>query len=128
MKARYRLDHLPPSVNALWRHSKGGKTYRTRDYQTWLNAEGWNLRAQLPSQPKFAGAVFVTAALRRPNATSDIDNRLKGIADLLQHIGAIANDKLIMGWNVFWSDDLPAGSAAEISIVDADAVSNRRAA
>ena len=124
MKARYKLAHLPPSVNHLWRHTKGGKTFRTRDYQTWLNGEGWNLKAQLPSQPRFDGPVYITCPMRRPRADADLDNRLKGIGDLLQSIGAIANDKLIMGWNCWWSDDLPAGVAAEISIVGADPVAD----
>lgn len=67
------------------------------------------------------GPVYVTIAMRRPSANSDLDNRLKGIGDLLQEIGAIANDKHIMGWNAFWFE-LPPGIAAEISIVDAERV------
>jgi hypothetical protein len=39
---------------------------------------------------------------------------------LLQHVGAIANDKDVMGLNLFWTVDLPEGVAAEISIVQAD--------
>lgn len=128
IKARYQFANLPPSVNALWRHTKGGKTYRTSAYQTWINGEGWGLKAQLPAQPKFNGPVFITAALRRPSANSDIDNRLKGIGDLLQQVGAIANDKHIMGWNCWWSDDLPAGVAAEVCIVEADAIRAGRVA
>jgi Holliday junction resolvase RusA-like endonuclease len=123
MKTRLKLANLPPSVNALWRHAKGGKTYRTREYQTWLNGEGWNLKAQMPGQPKWDQPVFITGAFRRPRANSDLDNRLKGIGDLLQDIGALANDKLINGWNVWWSSDLPEGIAADISITSADPIS-----
>ena len=122
MKTKLRLDALPPSVNHLYRHTRGGKTYRTSDYMTWLNGEGWNLKAQLTGQHRFAGPVYLTLAMRRPRANSDIDNRQKGIFDLLQHVGAIDNDKNIMGVNAFWTIDLPADVAAEITIVEADAL------
>jgi Holliday junction resolvase RusA-like endonuclease len=117
-KAKYILDHLPPSVNHLWRFTKAGKMYRTADYMTWLNGEGWNVKSQLPSQPKFTGPVYIQCAMKRPRSNADIDNRLKGIGDLLQSVGAIDNDKNIHGWNAFWSDDIKKGSA-EISIVAA---------
>lgn len=121
-KTRLTLSQLPPSVNAIWRHTKGGKTYRTRDYMTWRNGEAWNLAAQIAGQHKFTGPVFLTIAMRRPRANSDLDNRAKGILDLLAHVQAIENDKLVMGLNMFWTRDLPAGVAAEISIVQADSL------
>lgn len=120
MKTRLTLDHLPPSVNHVWRHTKDGKTYRTKDYMTWRNGEAWNLTAQLRGQHRFSGPVYLTLAMRRPRANADLDNRMKGIADLLQHVAAIDNDKNIHGINAYWTADLPAGIAAEISIVQAD--------
>lgn len=122
MKARVNLAHLPPSVNAIWRHKKNGQTYRTSAYMTWQNGEGWNVKAQLPGQPKFTGPVYITCAMKRPNKRSDIDNRLKGIGDLLQAVGLIDDDKNIFGWNAFWTVDLPKGIAAQISITQADAL------
>jgi Holliday junction resolvase RusA-like endonuclease len=121
MKTKLRLDALPPSVNHLYRHTKGGKTYRTAEYMTFLRGEEWNLMPQLMKQHRFAGPVFVTVAMRRPRANADLDNRAKGILDLLQHINAIDDDKHVMGLNLFWTVDLPAGVAAEITIVEADA-------
>lgn len=122
MKTRLHLDTLPPSVNAIWRFTKGGKMYRTSEYMTWQNGETWNVSAQLRGQHKFSGPVFVTLAMRRPRANADLDNRIKGCLDLLQSVGAIENDKLVMGVNAFWSADLPATVAAEISITQADAL------
>lgn len=121
-KTRLTLSQLPPSVNAIWRHTKGGKTYRTRDYMTWRNGEGWNVTGQLAGQHRFTGPVFLTIAMKRPRANSDLDNRAKGILDLLAHVKAIENDKDVMGLNMFWTADLPEGVAAEISIVQADEV------
>lgn len=120
MKTRLRLDHLPPSVNAIWRFTKGGKMYRTLQYMTWRNGEAWNVTAQLAKQHRFTGLVFLTVAMKRPRSNADLDNRAKGILDLLAHVGAINNDKDVMGLNLFWSTDLPQGVAAEISIVQAD--------
>lgn len=120
MKTRLTLASLPPSVNAIWRHTKGGKTYRTKDYMTWQNGEGWNVKPQLVGQHRFTGPVYITLAMKRRRATMDGDNFQKGIFDLLQSLGAIDNDKNIMGCNWFWTDCLPDGVAAEISIVQAD--------
>lgn len=122
MKTRLTINALPPSVNAIWRFTKGGKMYRTQDYNTWANGEGWNVKAQLVGQHKFTGPVYLTLAMRRRRKNMDGDNFCKGIFDLLQHVGAIDNDKNVMGCNWFWSADLPAGVAAEISIVQADAL------
>lgn len=122
MKTKLTLGHLPPSVNHIWRHSAGGKVYRTRDYLVWSNGEGWGLRAQMKGQHAFNGPVYLTLAMKRPRSNADIDNRLKGIFDLLQQVGAISDDKHIMGVNAYWTRDLPEGVAAEIVITEADAL------
>ena len=119
-KTRFHLVTLPPSVNALWRFTREGKMYRSSEYNRWRMGEGINLKAQLRSQRKFTGPVFVTLAMRRPRTNADLDNRGKACLDLLQHVGAIENDKFVMGLNLFWTADLPAGVAAEVSIVEAD--------
>ena len=85
-------------------------------YVGWAAAVGHQVNRQMEGQPKWTGPVYVTVAMRCPRANSDIDNRLKGLGDLLQAHGVIANDKHIHGWNAFWSDTLPEGIAAEISI------------
>ena len=122
MKTRLTLQQLPPSVNAIWRHTKGGKTYRTAAYMTWIRGEEWSVMPQLMKQHRFTGPVYVTIAMKRPLANSDIDNRLKAILDFLHHVNAIDNDKNVHGINAFWAADLPAGVAAEISITQADAL------
>ena len=122
MKTRIHLANLPPSVNAIWRHTKGGKTYRTREYMTWQNGEGWNVQSQMIGQHRFTGPVYITLAMRRRRKNQDGDNYQKGIFDLLESLEVIDNDKNVMGCNWFWSADLPDGVAAEISIVQADAL------
>ena len=122
MKTILRLTALPPSVNAIWRHTRGGKMYRTSQYMTFLRGEEWNLVPQLTTQHKFVGPVFITIAMRRPRSNADLDNRAKGTLDLLQHVKAIDDDKNVMGLNLYWSRDLPEGIAAEIVITQADAL------
>ena len=121
-KTRLTLTALPPSVNAIWRHTRGGKMYRTTQYMGFLRAEEWNLVPQLKTQHKFVGPVFITIAMRRPRSNADLDNRAKGTLDLLQHVKAIDDDKNVMGLNLYWSRDLPEGIAAEIVITQADAL------
>jgi len=119
MKTRLQLEALPPSVNHIYRHTKRG-TFKTAEYNTWANAVGYQVNRQMAGQPKWNEPVYVTLAMRRPRANCDVDNRLKGFGDLLQSHGVISNDKLIHGWNAFWSTSLPDGIAAEISITAAD--------
>ena len=121
-KTRLTLTALPPSVNAIWRQTSGGKMYRTTQYMTFLRGEEWNLVPQLKTQHKFVGPVFITIAMRRPRSNADLDNRAKGTLDLLQHVKAIDDDKNVMGLNLYWSRDLPEGVAAEIVITQADAL------
>jgi Holliday junction resolvase RusA-like endonuclease len=119
MKTRLHLAHLPPSINHAYSHTRKG-VRRSDSYMTWINGETHFLKRQMAGQTRFQGPVYVTLAMKRPRSNADIDNRLKPIGDMLQRLEIIANDKLIMGWNAFWSADLPEGVAAEISIVEAD--------
>lgn len=122
MKTKLHLTDLPPSTNAIWRFTRGGKMYRTQEYMVFLRAEEWNLAPQLKSQHKFVGPVFITIAMKRPRSNADLDNRAKAALDLLQHVQAIDNDKHVMRLNLSWSADLPDGVAAEITITQADAL------
>lgn len=122
VKTRITLTHLPPSVNAIWRFTKGGKMYRTGDYMTWQRSESWDVMAQLVKQHKFVGPVYITLAMKRRRGNMDGDNFCKGVFDLLQHVRAIDNDKNVMGCNWYWSAHLPNGVAAEITITQADSL------
>ena len=109
------LATLPPSANVIWRTGKRG-TYRNPKYVAWLQAEGLLLKSQLRGQKVFDVPVRVDMDLRRPRANADLDNRLKPIADLLELIGAVSNDKLIHHWDIRWAKFLTNGQAANIFI------------
>lgn len=119
LKTRLTLAQLPPSVNHIYRHTRNG-VRRTEAYLTWANGEGYTVNRQLAGQHKFVGPVYITLAMRRPRSNADIDNRIKGILDLMQSSGAIDNDKNVLGVNAYWTVNLAPGIAAEISIVQAD--------
>lgn len=118
-KTRLHLLSLPPSTNAIWRHTKGGQTYRAPAYVKWLGGERWNMKAQLMKQHKFTGPVSVTVGMRRPCASADLDNRIKATLDLLQTVGAIDNDANVVRLEIFWTEAMPDGVAAEITIAAA---------
>lgn len=120
MKTRLFLAHLPPSTNHAYARTRKG-VRRSDAYMAWCNGEGYALNRMMAGQHRFTGPVYITMAMRRPRSNADLDNRIKPTGDILQAIGAIDNDRNVMGWNVWWSDDLPPGAAAEIVIVQADA-------
>ncbi len=124
MKTRLQLESLPPSVNHIYRSARSKTTgqvtvYRSAEYNTWANSVGHSVNRQMAGQARWDDRVYVTVAFRR-RANADLDNRLKALGDLLQAHSVITNDKLIDGWNVYWSDALPKGVAVEISITAAD--------
>lgn len=128
MKTIIQLSQVPPSLNSIWRVNtkpKSGKKasmYKVQRYNTWANAAGWEMNTHNINKHRWNIPVYVTVAMRRPNANSDLDNRLKCLGDLLEAHGILENDKLIHGWNAYWSDSLPEGVAVEIAITSADPV------
>lgn len=101
------LPVVPPSANVMWRHGRG-KTYRAPKYKNWLNTMGLIAKSQMRGQPTWAAPVKVSILMRRPRKNSDLDNRIKPLLDLLQSAGVIANDKLVVGINADWSDQIEA--------------------
>lgn len=128
MKTVIRLSFLPPSVNHIWRHGRNrvtGKpqTYRTSEYTTWLRSVEWEAKAQAVKQPKWTTPVYMTVAIKRPRSNADVDNRIKPLADLMQHVGVLENDKLIHGVNIYWSEEV---DTVEIAITAAEPLSPRQ--
>lgn len=123
MKTVIRLASVPPSVNHMWRHTRSRRdgrpvTYRTAEYMTWLRAVEWEAKAQAARQRRWTTPVYLTVAMRRPRSNADLDNRLKPVLDLLQHVGVLSDDRLVAGINCWWSDRVP---GVEIAVTSAEA-------
>ena len=95
---------MPPSVNSIWRVTRGGKVHKDRRYDRWITDAGWELVLQKPR--RFPGKVRIAILVRR--GKFDLDNMTKAPIDLLQRHGVIKNDKLVEALTVGWSDDVPA--------------------
>lgn len=82
----------PPSVNHIWNRGRGGKVYRSRSYQTWIQRNLFHVGHKLALQP---GPVHVSIHIHGGKGWRkgrDIDNVLKPLMDFLQHIGVIEDD------------------------------------
>jgi crossover junction endodeoxyribonuclease RusA len=82
----------PPSVNSIWRSTKGGKVYKSADAKSWANEAGWLIKASgLKVKGPFIFSLVATAPDKRRR---DIDNISKVVLDALQAAGAIEDDCL----------------------------------
>lgn len=96
---RFVLDR-PPSWNAVYKTSRNGHLYMTRDGKEWKALSNARLRTAMHCQKlkTLEYKVFVQYDIYLANAErSDIDNRLKLTNDVLELSGVIANDNLIFG-------------------------------
>ena len=90
------LEGLPPTVNHLYRSTKGGRRYKTaegREYQEQVSA---NIAKWWGTREIYTGAVelrilFETANNRR----WDIDNRVKALQDCLTMGGVLKDDRQV---------------------------------
>jgi Holliday junction resolvase RusA-like endonuclease len=100
---------LCPTTNHLFAGS-GQKRYRTREYDMWLEAAGWELNIQRPrgrGPLQVQGQVEIHIEVREPRTDhqEDLDNRAKASLDLLVKNSVIQGDsnryvrKLTMTWN-----------------------------
>ena len=80
----------PPSANRLWVRARKGMR-RSDVYMAWLEEAGWLAKAQRPS--RIEGPYKLSLHVARPDKRKrDIDNVLKSVGDLLQHIGVVKDD------------------------------------
>ena len=82
----------PPSINRLWRASKGGTVYRSPEYTGWKKVAAWEIVAQAKGK-KIKGPFKMEMTVERPDKRKrDLDNLLKAVLDALQAAGTIQND------------------------------------
>ena len=102
---------LPPSANALKRPGKR-RFVATANYKLWQALAGWQILALhdrgvgQPVRGEITGGIQVPTKMR-----GDIDNRIKGILDLLVSMGLTDDDKLVQRVWIGRSEVVPAGKA-----------------
>ncbi len=101
----------PPSTNSIWRHV-GANTVLSKAYREWKRLAGYEA---LKSRPPIAikDPCALTVRLRQIK-NADPDNRIKAVADLLEHIGAVTNDKLFHDVRCRWDSSVPPGRCIAI--------------
>lgn len=92
----------PPTANKIWRKGKGGRIHKSQEYVSWLNDAGILVKAQKPTPLKDPARVEVRIYMVRPRKNADIDNRIKPILDLMQHLEIIKNDSLVHRVSAEW--------------------------
>jgi crossover junction endodeoxyribonuclease RusA len=96
---------FPPSMNRLWRATKGGGVYRSPKYVEWRNVAVWSIAAQAKGQ-KIAGPFKLTMLVVEPDKRRrDLDNLLKASLDALACAGIIENDWYCRWIEARWVED-----------------------
>jgi crossover junction endodeoxyribonuclease RusA len=91
---------LPPSLNNIFFNKPHGGRAKTTAYKNWLEEAA--LRIRMQRVPVIEGEVSVHVTIQRPNAQSDLDNRIKAVLDALQKSGVLKNDKQVSELHARW--------------------------
>lgn len=96
----------PIPLSACFRNDRKRGRVKTKRYNTWRHAAGWELKAQRPE--KHAGQVSVTIAVQDKYANADLDNTTKCLLDLLVDHQIIEDDKskIVRALNLRWSSEV----------------------
>ena len=80
----------PPSANRIWRNHRG-RTHRSKEYTAWI--DGCALLFKARAFEMIEGPYTLVMVCDRSHGARDLDNMIKPINDLLQHVGVVANDR-----------------------------------
>jgi len=108
----------PPSSNNMFCNSPNGGRFKSAKYTQWLDESGWLLTSQKPG--RIAGKFVIEVEIRRPTHPKvDLDNRIKGILDLLTKHRVIGDDSMAEKITLSWSDT---GQGARVILTKAEGV------
>lgn len=103
---------VPPSLNHAFANAPGIGRVKTKAYKAWITGAGWHLKAQGPLVP-LIGEVTVEIRIGLRGNRGDVDNRVKGVLDLLVRHHIIEDDRKVRKVSAEWADDI---GACEVTI------------
>ena len=84
---------LPPSINHLYGHRRGGGLFKTAEAKAWVEECLWILKGK--EKIKGERNAFLYIYFYFKDKRRDWDNGLKATSDLLQEAGIVKNDRQI---------------------------------
>lgn len=96
---------LGPSVNNMYPTIRG-RRMKSRGYKAWLDAAGWELKAQKPGRVEGPYRLVLRLPMELP---SDISNHLKAVEDLLVTHRITPDDRHAHASGAERCADVPAG-------------------
>ena len=106
-------QHVPPSLNMMFRNVTGKGRVKTQRYREWCAAAGWDANGKGQCMGPFKLVLTLSTHSRRSNA--DLDNRIKPVLDLLVTHKVIEDDNRCEAIHASWGP-LPAGTAFRAEI------------
>ena len=83
---------MPPSLNNVFANVPGRGRVKTERYRTWREAAKWSIKLD-GNKPRFYETITGPFAIEIVcNPRGDLDNRAKGVLDLLVDMKVIADD------------------------------------
>ena len=98
---------FPPSVNRLWRATKGGKVYRSPQYVAWRKLAMWQLAGQVKGKKVTSAYKLTILAVRPDKRRRDLGNLEKAVSDILVSQNIIEDDCLCEWMEIRWVEDGP---------------------
>lgn len=98
---------FPPSVNRLWRATKGGKVYRSPQYVAWRKLAMWQLVGQVKGKKVTSAYKLTILAVRPDKRRRDLGNLEKAVSDILVSQNIIEDDCLCEWMEIRWIEDGP---------------------
>ena len=100
-QATYTTLTKPFSLNNAYANGNKGR-FPTKKYKAWKIAVGWEFKSQLKA--KVIGRYKLIIRVNEHVTKADIDNLIKGFADVLVTIGATEDDSIMRGVDIEYED------------------------
>ena len=97
----------PPSVNKLWRTTKTGGMYSSKEYKDWAKHCEWAAHTQTKGKGILGEYTLEVVAVKPDKRRRDLGNLEKAISDILQRAGVIKDDYLCQKITMEWAKSGP---------------------